>query len=187
MQLLPSNVEDLKHGDIFIYYTNIFEAIDLHTEHYKIHPSNTYMTLTLKEKKTERVYRFVQSHVPRGPVKGTPAREELAHAIMNDFDPEAITLVMGDMNGAAHLFLEAFEEAAKTSNGHKPPFSNITIPYHTIINTKMHADWIDNLFIANPYPEVSSSVAQDGSEVFTDLQPVLTLLEKLKNHALSNP
>jgi hypothetical protein len=44
----------------------------------------------------------------------------------------------------------------------------------------MEACWIDNIFIANPYPQTESHTAKDGSELFEELQSTLDLLENLK-------
>lgn len=82
MRLIPESLEDLGHGDIFIYDTDIFEFLNFQSENYVIHPSNSYSTLTLIEKKTGLTYRFIQSHVPGGPIFSAPAREEFANTLM---------------------------------------------------------------------------------------------------------
>lgn len=181
MQLFPPNIGGLAHGDVFIFDTKIFDLIDYSFKKYKCSKSgNSYMTLTLFEKNTGLTYRFIQSHVPGGPdANSKPARKELADAVMSDFNPQAITIIMGDMNRSPDYFLEDFKIAA--ANKRMPqPFQNLWIPYPTHINTSREASWIDNIFIANPYPEIESQVAKDASVLFMDLQLTLDLLESLR-------
>lgn len=176
MKLIPSTVEEIRHGDIFIYDENIFDFVDFVTANYVIHPRNSYMTLTLLEKQTGILYRFVQSHVPGGPVKSDPARAEFAKAIMEDFDPEAITVVMGDMNRPPDFFIKDFEIAAKNAEI-KQPLTNVWIPYPTHINTHKEASRIDNIFIAIPDENLKFRVAEGAKDLFNELQPTLDLLE----------
>ena len=49
-----------------------------------------------------------------------------------------------------------------------------------ITDIHIEASWIDNIFISNPYPQIESHVAKDGSKLFEELQPTLDLLESLK-------
>lgn len=180
-RMYPNNVKDIAHGDIFLYDTNLFDFVSFQSLRYKCNRSNTYMTLTLKEKTSGLTYRFVQSHVPGGPASNSrPAREELANALMNDFNPKAITIVMGDMNRSADYFLDNFKRAA-AEKGMKQPFKHLPVPYATHINTHREASWIDNIFISNPYPQyLDSYVAEDASVLFADLQRTIDLLESLR-------
>lgn len=187
IELIPSTLEELGHGDLFLYDTEVFDFVDFDSHRYEVHPGNSYMTLTLREKTTGIIYRFVQSHVPGGPVKSAPARQELAEALMQDFDPKAVTLVMGDMNRSPDYFLDDFEQAAIQCGFEKQPFTNLWVPYATHINTHMEASWIDNLFIAAPDPKLPIHVAGDASEFFEEMQNTLDLLENIKNETVPLP
>lgn len=175
MKLIPSSIEDLMHGDIFIYDENKFEFVDFSFARYEVNPSNTMMTLTLLEKSTGLELRFFQSHVPGGPINSDPARKELADALFNDLNPEAITLVMGDMNRSPDFFLKNFENAANERETTQP-FLNLPIPYPTHINTHCEAAWIDNVFISNPFPEVEIKVS-DSDSFFDELRLTSELLK----------
>ena len=50
----------------------------------------------------------------------------------------------------------------------------------------MEASWIDNLFLATPYPEMKVPVAEPA-EIFEELQETVDLLERLKNETLPLP
>lgn len=178
MKLIPSTAEQLGHGDIFIYDAEVFDFADFMTERYKVHPGNTYMTLTLREKVTRKIYRFVQSHVPGGPVNSAPARQELTHAVLQDFDPLAVTIVMGDMNRSPDYFLNDFESAAVQLGMEKQPFINLWVPYATHINTQREASWIDNIFVAMPDQVMNVHVSADETEFFDGMKAVLELLKK---------
>lgn len=180
MKLLPSEIENLDHGDVFIYDSNIFHFIDFNKINYIIRQHNTIMTLTLVEKKTELTYKFVQSHVPGGPIFSVPARKELANAVMKDYDSKAITIIMGDMNRSPDFFLIDFQTAAAEHGLENQPFVNLWIPYATHINTHREAAWIDNLFFSDPYPEISIHVTKRAPELFESLQITIDLLESLR-------
>jgi hypothetical protein len=165
------------HGDVFIYDAHLFEYVNFQSKNYQTNRRNSYSTLTLMEKKTGLTYRFIQSHVPGGPVHSVPARQEFANGIMQDFDPKAITIVMGDMNHSPDVFTRDFEIAAQKYGLEKQPFESMPIPYSTHVNTQREASWIDNVFLSNPYTEISCDVIQDGSELFESMQMTIDLLE----------
>lgn len=177
MACVTSHPDDLAYGDIFIYDTNIFEWISLRSGIYEVRPRNTYMTLTVQEKENGRIFHFVQSHVPGGPGVSAHARIELAEEIMSNFDPESITVIMGDMNRSADFFLKDFEKAAAKFGLSKQPFGNLWIPYATHIDTYRRASWIDNLFLYNAYEGVRVNVAREAREIFSDLRDTLDLLK----------
>jgi len=65
---------------------------------------------------------------------------------MQEFDPNAVIIIMGDMNQPPDFFLEEFQESAKQNNILQP-YKKVCIPYPTHVNTHRQASWIDNLFI----------------------------------------
>lgn len=179
MHLLPEQVDEQKVEDVFIIDTRIFDILDSEIFEYGF-TNNTMTKLTLREKATGLKYCFIQSHVPGGPVNSLPARIKLAEKVMQAYNAENISIVLGDMNRSPDYFLPHFEEAAKKIGLASQQFINIDIPYPTHISTHMEASWIDNIFISNPYPKIETRVAQYGSELFEDLQPTLDLLENIK-------
>lgn len=187
LRLLPTDVNDLKHGDIFIFDSEMFDFVDFKSTQYKDKQTphgNTYMTLTLLEKETNILYRFVQSHVPGGPdANSLPSRLEFANAVMSDFNPQAITIILGDMNRSPDYFIKHFESAAQEQGLESQPFEIMWPPYATHINTHKEAAWIDNILIALPPTHKSTlpmQVSDKASDFFIDLQETLELLESLQ-------
>lgn len=187
LQLLPPDVNDLRNGDIFIFDSGIFDFVDFKCTQYKNEQSKhgkTYMTLTLLEKGTQILYKFVQSHVPGGPeVNSLPARIELANAVMSDYNSEAVSVVVGDMNRSPDYFIKHFESAAVEHDFESQPFEIMWPPYATHINTHMEASWIDNILIAIPSAyklTLHAEVTDKASDFFTGLQETLDLLESMR-------
>lgn len=179
MHIFPENADEQKVEDIFIVDTRIFDILDSEISQYTF-SHNTIIRLTLREKVTGLKYCFIQSHVPGGPVNSLPARIELAEKVMQEYNAENISIVLGDMNRSPDYFLPQFEQAAKKMGLPVQPFIIMDVSYPTHISTDMEASWIDNIFISNSYPQIESHVAKDGSELFEKLQPTLDLLESLK-------
>ncbi len=179
MHIFPVDADEQGVEDIFVVDRRIFEILDSEISKYTF-KDNTIVKLTLREKSTGVKYRFIQSHVPGGPVNSLPASIELAEKVMQEFDPENITIILGDMNQTPDYFIPQFEQAAKKLGLPNQPFNVMDIPYPTHIDTERNATWIDNIFIANPYPEVESRISKDSSELFEELQPILDLLERSK-------
>lgn len=159
MCFIPKTPEevDTVGQSVFIYDSNLFEFIDYQCSHYHLRKHSTYMTLTLKEKASGLLYRFVQSHIPGGPTDSGPARQEFAEAVLRDFKPEAMTILMGDMNRSPDYIMNALQQV-NPQNG----FAIISVPYPTHIDTFREAAWIDNILIASSchrglYVRVSNS------------------------------
>lgn len=179
MHIFPEHADEQKVEDVFIVDTRIFDILDSEISEYTF-TDNTIVKLILREKVTGLKYCFIQSHVPGGPVNSLPARIELAEKVMQEYNSENISIVLGDMNRSYDYFLPQFEQAARKMGLAAQPFINMDISYPTHISTQMEASWIDNIFISNPYPQIESRVAKDGSELFEELQSTLDLLESLK-------
>lgn len=180
-RVLPTNYiavttfeNDLAHGDLFLFDSDIFSYEGLISGDYKV--GNTWMIMDLREIATGKLYRFIQSHVPGGPIKSPPSRKEFADVLFDHYNPEAITLVMGDMNRSPDYFLKNFEDAAKARSAEQP-FYTLLPPYPTHVGTTRAAGWIDNIFIANPFENLSVEVSRDGELFFKDLQKTIDLLE----------
>lgn len=179
VQILPERADEQQIEDIFIVDTRLFEILDFEISKYTV-ADNTIIKLTLQEKATGLKYCFIQSHVPGGPVNSLPARSEFAKKVMQEYRSENISILLGDMNRSPDYFLPHFEQEAHAKGLATQPFTIMDIPYPTHINTHLEASWIDNIFIANPYSQIKSHVAKDGTELFEQLQLTLDLLECLK-------
>lgn len=175
MKLYPATVEEVGHGDIYIYDTNLFEVINIDKAYYKIRRQSTMMALKLREKKTGLIYNFMQSHVPGGPIFSAHARKELAEYVKSHYEPQAITILVGDMNRSSDFFIKNFEQVFENQ-----PFTSMDIPYPTHINTLKEASWIDNIFIALPEMEIKVEVAESAAELFQSLQSIIDLLNSFR-------
>ena len=124
MQLIPATRwKRLTTGMFLLMMQTVSIFVIFLTDHYEVHPGNSYMTLTLREKATGKVCcELVQSHVPGGPLNSAPARQEFTHAILRDFESQAVTLVMGDMNRSPDYFLDDFDRSAAQLGMDKQPF-----------------------------------------------------------------
>lgn len=176
MAFVTAFPDDLANGDIFIYDTDRFDEISLVSGCFQICPRNTYLTLTLKEKKTGEIYRFMQSHVPGGPVASGSARKEWAEDLLINFDPNAVNIVMGDMNRSPDFFLKDLKDAAEDFELEKHPFQNLWVPYPTHIDTYKRATWIDNFFIYQPRWFPSVSVEKDPENLGPDVEKAVSIL-----------
>lgn len=175
MKLFPESKEEIGHGDVFIYDADKFNVIHVNKKHYRIRPNNTMMNLVLREKSTGVNYRFVQSHVPGGPIFSSIARKELAEYVRENYDPAAVNIILGDMNRSADYFIANFENVFDPQ-----PFISLDIPYPTHINTAKEASWIDNVFIATPF-EMKIEAAQSSIELFESLQQTIDLLNSYRS------
>lgn len=181
---LPPNFEtvtaftnDLVHGDVFIYNSDLLVCEGLQSKKYECQPKNTIMALDLKERSSGIQYRFIQSHVPGGPILSEPARKELADFAMRNYDPNKVIVIMGDMNRPPRDFLNVFAQKAEEYSMTQP-YMNASIPYPTHINTHREASWIDNFFFAIPR-EMQIKISEEDA-FFPDHQEMIHLLNKLR-------
>jgi endonuclease/exonuclease/phosphatase family metal-dependent hydrolase len=166
--------DDLAHGDVYIYDGDLLEFEELQSQRYE-GSVNTMMALTLKERSSGNEYRFIQSHVPGGPIRSEPARKELADFVMRNYDPNKSVVIMGDMNRPPRDFLENFARKAEEYSMEQP-YTNAWIPYPTHINTHCEASWIDNIFFA--VPEGTRVEIAKEDTFFPALQQTIDLLNK---------
>lgn len=186
-EMLPAEVEDLKHGDVFIYDTKKFEFLDFKWAQYQDKQTkhgNTYMALSLRETTSGMTYRWIQSHVPGGPdLNSMPSRLELADFVIQEYDPNAITVVLGDMNRGPELFMELFHNAALKQGLESNPFTALPSPYASHVNTHREASWIDNIFVfipLEPLPQTHAEVNSHPDDFFPGLKETVDLLDSLR-------
>jgi endonuclease/exonuclease/phosphatase family metal-dependent hydrolase len=175
---------DLANGDIFLYDRNQFDYVSLCSDCYQVRPQNTYMTLTLQEKETGSLFRFIQSHVPGGPAASAPARKEWAEDILLNFDPDSVTIVMGDMNRSPDYFQKDLQTVAEEFGLERHPFKNLWIPYPTHIDTYQRASWIDNFFIYLPDESLKVEAERIPARIAHPLLDTAFLLEELRPQPL---
>lgn len=171
-KIAPENPNE----DIFIYDEKVFDYVEYGTTPYQI-SKKSISRLTLREKNTGLLYHFYQSHVPGGPVNSPPARKEFAKAVLEQYDPQATTVLMGDMNRSPDYFLTDFEKIA-FDMGIEQTFTNLMIPYPTHVDPTLSATWIDNLFISNPY-DLPITIDSKETEFFPSVLLTIELLEGL--------
>lgn len=180
MVIVTAFPDDLANGDVYVYDKSRFNYISLKSDSFQIRPRNTYMTLTLQDRTSGELFRFVQSHVPGGPVASAPARKEWAEDILLNFDPDAITVIMGDMNRSADFFHRDLQEVAEDFGLETHPFQNLWVPYPTHIDTYKRATWIDNFFIYTP-EEVEAAIVEDQpARLCHSLSEACSILRQLR-------
>lgn len=159
--------------DIFLYDSEKFELIDLEAIQYTEKFPKTIFTITLLEKQSNQVFRFLQSHIPGGPVDSAAGCAKFAEEALRQYDPNLTMVLMGDMNQTPDVIQEALEKAAADA-GISQPFDYLPIAYPSHINTKLKASWIDNFFIYSPDTSIVGS--DQPEELFEDLRPLVQLL-----------
>lgn len=188
---LPSRMEcvttfegEIANGDLFIYDNTVFDLVNLRSDYYRVRPRNTMMTLTLLAKESGRIYHFVQSHIPGGPVASIPARKEFAEELLLNFDPDATTVVMGDMNRSPDFFSIDLKELSEEFGMKHPPLANLWVPYPTHIDTYKRASWIDNFFVYSNEEDLLIEVVRDSNQLCWQLNDVIKLLKELRPYSL---
>jgi len=164
--------------NIFIYNSDHLSPISYESGYYT-NLSNTWMSLTLQEKKSGKSILFILSHAPGGP-KCEHYLNELAEVVVRKHNPANFTVVMGDQNrppGAFQLSLQL----AKLKHKKDYLFAHFCIAYPTHINTHREASWIDNVFVSAPSVQdwENCSVCQTGESFFQDLAQAIELLQTL--------
>jgi hypothetical protein len=160
--------------DIFLYNCTEFDFVGIDAEFYTPGMPKTIFTLTLLEKSSAKLYRFIQSHIPGGPIQAAAGCAKFAEASMRQFDPSMTMVLMGDMNQPPAVIQAALEKVAQGMT--TQPFKSIAIPYPTHVNTNFEAAWFDHYFVHTPEesPEIKASEAK---AVLKSLVPVVDLLK----------
>lgn len=180
MVIVTAYPDDLANGDIYIYDKERFKYISLKSDSFQVRPRNTYMTLTLQDKMSGELFRFIQSHVPGGPVASSPARKEWAEDILLNFDPDAIHVIMGDMNRSPDFFQKDLQEIAEDFGLETHPFQNLWVPYPTHIDTYKRATWIDNFFVYTPEESELAVVEHSPANFCGSFSEVSSILRQLR-------
>lgn len=170
--------------DIFLYDNNVFELIQIDAVKYNDSQAKTIFTITLKEKQTDKRFRFVQSHIPGGPTSASEGREKFALEAMRQYDPDLTVVLMGDMN-ASPRFIETDLNSAAEQNLGKNPYTHLPVEYPTHVNTDCAAAWFDHFFISSPDPTgISSNRPEELCERLVDAVEVLKDARMRYHHLL---
>jgi hypothetical protein len=163
--------------DIFLYDGDVFELINLEAVQYSPKFPKMIFTITLREKPSNKVFRFLQSHIPGGPINSADGCAKFSEEALKQFDPSLTMVLMGDMNQSPRIIQEALEMTTQL-NGRSQPFTYLPITHPSHMNTKLEASWIDNFFIYNPDTNIQASDLPE--EVCNGLVPIVQLLNDLK-------
>jgi hypothetical protein len=161
--------------DVFLFDSHVFELVAFEADKYSA-KINTIFTITLREKASTKLFRFLQSHIPGGPAN-IEGRAKFSEEAFKQYDPNVTLVLMGDMNQSPAVIQEALETAAATK-GLSQPFSYLPIAHPSHMNTKLQASWIDNFFIYSPDTPIKGSDSPE--ELFNSLVPMVQLLHQFK-------
>ncbi len=164
--------------DIFLYDKEIFDLVDNDAVLYTHEYPKTIFTLTLREKASNKLFRFIQSHIPGGPVDSPEACAKFSREALRQYDPQMTIVLMGDMNQPPAIIERALNQAAEQAHLSQP-YSQLPIEYPTHINPRLQASWIDNFFVY--IPESSYPMrANTPEELLSALPPIVQLIKNSK-------
>lgn len=165
--------------DLYLYDTNVFEFVTVRGVRYTENMPKTIFTLTVREKFTGEVYRFVQSHIPGGP-NSAEGSEKFANEAIKQFNSNETTILMGDMNASPTTIKDALRTAATKTGLQRQPYYYLPIDYPSHMNTKLEASWIDNFFIHRPKIAGKVLPSHLPVEVHESLEPIVDLFRIYK-------
>lgn len=160
--------------DLYLYDTNVFEFVNVRGVRYTENMPKCIFTLTLREKTSGEVYRFVQSHIPGGP-SSAEGCAKFANEAIKQFNANETTILMGDMNASPTSIKDALRAAATKAGFQRQPYYYLPIDHPSHINTKLEAAWIDNFFIYRPKIPGKVLPSHLPTEVHQSLEPIVDL------------
>jgi hypothetical protein len=166
--------------DIYIYNSEIFSMVGKSAKQYTPGMPKSIFSLTLQDRTTKKIYRFVQSHIPGGPSSPEGCAKFSLEA-MRQFDPNMTIVLMGDMNQSPKVIDEALHVAAANAGFDFQPYKYLPVNYPIHMNTHLEASWIDNIFVYRPEDEPAIQASNNPEEVCSILEPIVSILKSLKN------
>lgn len=166
--------------DIFLFNSNVFEFIERNAQQYNPKFPKTILTLTLLEKDSNKTFKFIQSHIPGGPINSEEGCRKFSEEAFKQYDPCYTIVLMGDMNQSPDTIKEALVKASKASGLPAQPFEYLHIDYPSHIDTLCRASWIDNFFVYNPFAKTIIRSSNTPEEVCSALLPIVELLKNIK-------
>lgn len=162
--------------DLYLYDTDIFDFIDMSAVKYHKNLPKTILTLVLQDKTSGITYRFLQSHIPGGANFETESGK-FADEAMKQYNPNQITLLMGDMNASPNEIQSVLQKASIKAGLTKQPFQYVSINHPSHINTNLEASWFDNFFIYKPKMADKIHASQSPKELHTSIKPIYDLFK----------
>jgi hypothetical protein len=167
-----------KSEDIFLYDTKVFKLIAIRAVKYSSKFPKSIFTITLLEKASNKIFRFVQSHIPGGPINSAEGCAKFSQEALLQYSPNITIVLMGDMNQSPDVIQNALEAAAKKKKRFQP-YSYLPVAYPSHIDTEQKAAWIDHFFIFSSDTSIKASDIPE--ELCHDLTPIVNLLNEYKN------
>jgi len=168
--------------DLFLYDSAVFNLIAIDSVLYAETAPKSIFTLTLEEKATGKIFRFLQSHVPGGPVKSKEGCEKFSAESLQQFDPGLTIVLMGDMNQSPNVVHDALTKAFKAAGLSNSPYTYLSIDYPSHMNTHTQASWIDHFFIYTADSDLNIKGSDYPEELSNQLIPLVQLLNSLKRN-----
>lgn len=164
--------------DLYLYDTDVFEFVAVRGVRYTENQPKTIFTLTLREKSSGEVYRFVQSHVPGGP-NSAEGSEKFAIEAIKQYSTTETSILMGDMNASPTTIKEALKKASVNAKLGQQPYRYVAIDHPSHMNTHLEASWIDNFFIARP--KIGGKVqANQPEEIHESIEAIIDFFKIYK-------
>lgn len=168
--------------DLFLYDTAVFNFISIDSVLYSDTAPKSIFTVTLEEKASGQIFRFLQSHVPGGPVKAKEGGEKFSREALRQFDPNLTIVLMGDMNQSPNVIQDILTNASIANGLPSSPYTYLPIDYPSHMNTHMQASWIDHFFVYSPDSELDIKGSDNPEDVANGLVPIVNLLNSLKGN-----
>lgn len=162
--------------DLFLYDSDVFEYVDVEAVKYSSKGDKTIFTLTLREKVSNKIVRFLQSHIPGGP-NSAEGCTKFSEEALKRYNPNLTILLMGDMNQSPDAMQKSLEKAAEMKSCFQP-FVYLPITYPSHVDTKLKASWIDNFFVYSP--DIIIQASNFPEEMCAGLVPLVQLLDEFK-------
>jgi endonuclease/exonuclease/phosphatase family metal-dependent hydrolase len=147
--------------DVFLYNSRRLRVLDSTVVPYGDNTTKVVFLLKVQERKSDKKYSIILTHVPGG---GPQGRTEMAHIVHSLFDPSIETVLMGDMNASPNDIAAALQQEGL-------PFTIAATTYPTHVNTLKQASWIDSFFVYSP-----------SGKKFLHPDPSRNLFAKMKVH-----
>ncbi|MBA2726673.1 MAG: hypothetical protein H0U49_00670 [Parachlamydiaceae bacterium] len=162
--------------DVFLYDKKVFELVGVRAIRYQDNLPKAIFTVTLMERSSGEIFRFVQSHIPGGPNSDAGCKKFAEEAI-KQYQEEETTILMGDMNAPPSTLQAALKKASENSNLKTQPYHYVAIDHPSHMNTLLEASWIDNFFIYRKAKMPGKVLpSNDPEELHENVTPIVDLM-----------
>jgi len=167
--------------DLFLYDSAIFNLIAIDSVLYTETTPKSIFTLTLEEKATGKIFRFLQSHIPGGPINSKGGCEKFSTEALRQFDRSLTIVLMGDMNQSPDVIHNVLTTASNAAGLLNSPYTYLPIDYPSHMNTHTQASWIDHFFIYSADAELVIKKSDYPQEISSQLVPIIQLLNSSRH------